>query len=126
MKTPEGKWQVWRLCEEAGGNLVKHHSGYDDVRGGTINSALVAEFDTHQEASLFMEKDVAAFLRAFKLKDKWAVKNERIWTGRRNEIGSVRLLNVGRKWWLHYGKNHNTGVFKSRNKALRWHLQDGR
>ena len=40
--------------------------------------------------------------------------------------GSVRLLNAGKKWWLHYGKNHNTGGFKSRNEALKWHLQDGR
>jgi len=161
--TPEGKWQVWRKSEIAGGNLVMHHSGYDDVRGDTLNSTLVAEFDTHQEGSAFMAKDVARFLRAFKLKDKRAIE-DKVWTLKGYKVvqgftyafrrhsglrdwektehhdkpkqfvpksvaylsGSVRLLNIGRKWWLHYGKGHNTGGFKSRNEALKWHLQDGR
>lgn len=38
----------------------------------------------------------------------------------------VRLLHAGRKWWLHYGPNHNTGAFKSRKEAEGWWTRGGR
>lgn len=39
---------------------------------------------------------------------------------------AVQLKNVGRKWWLYYGKGRQTGPFKSRKRAIEFYFNGGR
>lgn len=38
----------------------------------------------------------------------------------------VGLFNFGRKWWLRYGYEHQTGPFKSKKAAVHWYEHGGR
>lgn len=38
----------------------------------------------------------------------------------------AQLFKSGRKWWLHYGYDRNTGSFPSKKRAMAWYTNGGR